>query len=73
MEVGSIEGVDGALGGLFVGELAEGEALWATSVTVAHQTNVHDVAGLREELPQLIFGRLVRQVANEEGVSRSAS
>ncbi len=84
MEVSSIEGVDGALGGLLVRKLAEGESLWTTSVTVAYQTarkacsreykslrlrleyqpNVHDVAGLREELPQLILSRLVWQVAN---------
>jgi len=73
VEVGAIEGADGAFGRLLVSELAEGESLWTAGVTVAHQTNVHDIAGLGEELPQLIFRRLVWQVANEEGVSRSTS
>jgi len=71
VEVGAVQAVDGLLGGVLVGELAEAEALRTPSLAVVHQSNVDDRARLREEVAQLIFGGLVWDVSNIDGVARS--
>jgi len=50
-----------------VGEFAKAVAFWTTGFSIANQSKTHNLAGLREQLRQVVFARFVGDVANENG------
>jgi hypothetical protein len=69
VEFRAIARVHGIVGTGLIAEFHEAEAFRAARLTIVHQTNVDDLSGLGEEMSNVFFVRLVRQISDENGRS----
>jgi hypothetical protein len=69
VELCAIARVHGVIGTSLIAEFHEAEAFRAASLPIVHQTNIDDLSGLREEMTNVFFIRLVWQFSHENGRS----